>query len=131
MIPPFKIQIRFSDIDMLGHVNNVIYLSYFEMARVHYFTYLVGKNWDWKSEGIVLVKNEVEYLKPIVLYDKPEIHLNVSEIGTKSFTLAYEIKVNEIVHTVGSSTLVCFNSVTNQSIGIPEKMRDALLKIKK
>jgi len=37
MIDPFKVQIRFADIDVMGHVNNAVYLSYFEMAPGHYF----------------------------------------------------------------------------------------------
>jgi acyl-CoA thioester hydrolase len=70
-IEPLKIQVRFSDLDMLGHVNNVIYLSYFEMARIHYFTALVGAKWDWFNEGVLLVKNNVEYHIPILLHDQP------------------------------------------------------------
>lgn len=131
MISPFKIQIRFSDIDMLGHVNNVVYLSYFEMARIHYFTQLVGQDWDWQSKGVVLVKNEVTYLKPITLYDKAEIKLFVTNLGRKSFTVEYEINVNDILHTTGSSVLVCYNNLMSQSIEMPENMRDALNKIEK
>lgn len=131
MIAPFKIQIRFSDIDMLGHVNNVVYLSYFEMARIHYFTQLVGQDWDWQSKGVVLVKNEVTYLKPITLYDKAEIKLFVTNLGRKSFTVEYEINVNDILHTTGSSVLVCYNNLMSQSIEMPENMRDALNKIEK
>ena len=48
MEQPIKIQVRFSDLDTLGHVNNAVYLSYFEMARIAYFTPLLGENWDWK-----------------------------------------------------------------------------------
>jgi acyl-CoA thioester hydrolase len=44
MIEPAKIQVRLTDIDILGHVNNAIYLSYFEMTRIHYFNELVGYN---------------------------------------------------------------------------------------
>ena len=67
MIAPAKIQVRFSDLDVLGHVNNTIYLSYFEMARVHYFKELLGEGWDWNKFGIVLAKNEVEYFKYIAI----------------------------------------------------------------
>lgn len=44
MIEPAKIQVRLTDIDILGHVNNAIYLSYFEMTRIHYFNELVDYN---------------------------------------------------------------------------------------
>ncbi len=59
MMTPAKIQVRFTDLDVLGHVNNNVYLSYFEMTRVHYFKELLGENWDWRKFGIVLVKNDL------------------------------------------------------------------------
>ena len=128
-IEPLKIQVRFSDLDMLGHVNNVINLSYFEMARIHYFTALVGPKWDWFNEGVLLVKNNVEYHIPILLHDQPSIHLFVEEIGNKSFSLTYSIEIDGKKHTSGGSTLVCFNSAKQQSIEIPRIMREGLTKL--
>lgn len=128
-IPPLKIQVRFSDLDILGHVNNVIYLSYFEMARIHYFTALVGPEWDWLKQGVLLVKNEVEYHIPILLHDKPIISLFVEKIGNKSFSLGYKIMINEKLHTTGGSTLVCFDSTIQQTIAIPPIMREGLSKL--
>jgi acyl-CoA thioester hydrolase len=125
-IPPLKIQVRFSDLDILGHVNNVIYLSYFEMARIHYFTALVGPKWDWLKEGVVLVKNDVEYHIPILLHDEPCIFLFVKNIGNKSFSLGYKIMINDKLHTTGGSTLVCFDSTIQQAITIPTIMREGL-----
>lgn len=126
MIAPAKVQIRLTDIDILGHVNNSIYLVYFEMARIHYFNHLVGPNWDWIEQGVVLVKNEVEYIQPLYLHDQPEIKLFLKHIGNKSFTLAYQLFVKDKLCTTGSSTLVGFNSKTQQTIEIPELMKTAL-----
>jgi acyl-CoA thioesterase FadM len=50
-------------------------------------------------------------------------------VGTKSFTLGYEIHVNEVLVTKGSSTLVAFNSKKQCTIEIPEKMKEAIEKI--
>ena len=127
MISPARIFVRLTDLDILGHVNNAIYLTYFEIARMHYFAELVGTNWNWMEEGVVLVKNEVEYLKPIVLNDVPFVTVFLLQMGTKSFTLGYEIRVNDEIVTKGSSTLVAFNSKTQSTIEIPEKMRSSLL----
>jgi acyl-CoA thioester hydrolase len=68
MTTPARIHVRFSDLDILGHVNNSVYLSYFEIARVHYFGELLGTSWDWKTFTVVLVKNEIEYLITTVRY---------------------------------------------------------------
>ena len=101
------------------------------MARVYYFKELVGTKWDWQRKGVVLVKNEVEYHIPILLYDEPIITLYMRALGNKSFTLSYKIEVKGKIYTTGSSTLVCFDSTTQSSIEIPIEMRDAFNKIEK
>lgn len=126
-----KIQVRFSDLDIMGHVNNSVYLSYFEYARVHYFGQLLGTDWNWKTDGVLLVRNEVEYLRPVLLNDTPEVTIYTEEIGTKSFTLRYEIHVGGVVTTKGLSVLVCYNAQANQTIAVPEKMKEALLSLKR
>ncbi|MFM7595205.1 MAG: acyl-CoA thioesterase [Flavobacteriales bacterium] len=125
-ISPYRVQVRFSDIDFLGHVNNVAYFSYFEMARIHYFHPILGPSWDWMEQGVVLVTNQATYLNPIRLHDQPTITVSVTEIGTKSFTLAYQVFVGTNLCATGSSKLVCFNSNTQQTIEIPTPMKHAL-----
>lgn len=131
MIPPAPIQVRFSDLDVLGHVNNSIYLSYFEMARVYYFAHLLDTNWDWQKNGVILVKNEVEYHKPILLHDKPLVHVFTEHMGEKSFTLSYEIRIGDVIHTTGKSVLVCFDASKNATIPIGPVMKDALDQLKR
>lgn len=126
-----KIQVRFSDLDVLGHVNNSVYLSYFEMARVAFFSPLMGEKWDWKKNGVILRKNEVEYLIPVLLHEEPEITIYTSSIGTKSFTLEYELKVGEKLCTIGYSLLVCFDAFNNKTIEIPKEMRIVLEGLKR
>jgi len=125
-IKPAEIQVRFADLDVLGHVNNSIYLSYFEMTRVHYFKELLGDSWDWKKNGVLLVRNEIDYIEPILLHQKPYVSMNLIEIGNKSFKLGYEIFVDEKIHTKGCSVMVCYDSVTNQTISVPIEMKKAL-----
>jgi len=131
MIKPAVIQIRYADLDALGHVNNANYLSYFEIARVYYFEELLGKDWDWVHEGFILAKTQVEFLKSLQLKDCPTVTIVTEEIGNKSFVLSYEIKVHEEIYAKGDSTLVCFDSASNETISIPPVMMEALLKLKK
>lgn len=126
---PARIQVRLTDIDILGHVNNAVYLSYFEMTRIHYFNQLVGPDWDWMENGVVLVQNEVNYLLPILLHDSPEIYMYCTHIGNKSFTLSYEVFVKGQLKTTGKSTLVGFNSKQQKSIEIPTGIKEALFKL--
>lgn len=125
-------EVRFVDIDVMGHVNNAVYLNYFEQARMKWFNQLIGDTWDWNSNGILLARNEINYRLPVLLHDKLMIDVWCSKVGTKSVDMNYEvyiIKNNErIINADGSSVLVCFDYVNKKTIEVPEIWRNRLEK---
>jgi len=126
-----KINVRFADIDSMGHVNNATYLSYFEEARIDYFEKSFDGEWDWQKDGIILVKNEVEYLVPIFLNDKVEVLTKIINVGTKSFTFGFEVfKISEkgnILCSNAAAVLVCYDNIKMTSKPIPEQWRNKML----
>lgn len=125
------IQVRFADIDKLGHVNNAKYLTYFEIARMQFFKdeFNQIKDLDWKTKGLILAKTEVEFLVPILLEDKVEIETYCTKIGNKSFELAYRVfKINSTrtLAAKGSSVLVAFNYIEQKSIPVEENWKKEL-----
>jgi acyl-CoA thioester hydrolase len=126
------IQIRFKDVDRLGHVNNANHVTYFELARVDYFNTLMGDvKIDWESESLILAKIEMEYKLPILLEDKIFAYTWVSRIGSKSFDMSCSIvKVvngGEVEAAKGLAIIVCFNYKTNQSILVPESWKKKMM----
>jgi acyl-CoA thioester hydrolase len=121
---PHKLEIRFADIDAMGHVNNAVYLTYFEQGRIHYFNQLLGDKMDWNKFGIILARNEIDYLQPIVMKDEIYISAAISEVGNKSFKMKMEVfKKHEnqnIVCAQGLVTLVCFDYSAMRSMPIPD-----------
>ena len=118
------IQIRFNDVDKFGHVNNAIYLTYIELARVTYFNDLMGDvKIDWETEGLILAKIEIEYKQPVFLEDHIVVETWISRIGTKSLDVSCAIiriaDGLETEITKALATIVCFNYKTNQTIIIP------------
>jgi len=125
------IQIRFSDIDKINHVNNACYLNYFETARVNYFdTVFKGRN-NWDKQGFVLARNEINHLHPIHLEDQIVCLTRVVDFGNKSLTLKNTIlktNNNTIVECAnGIGILVAMNYVTHESILIPEDWKKMIL----
>lgn len=119
------IQIRFKDVDRLGHVNNANHITYFELARVEYFNALMGDlRIDWDNESLILAKMEMEYKAPILLDDKIFVYTWISRVGNKSFDMSCSIvREKDGVQTEmakGLAIIVCFNYKTQQSIPIPE-----------
>lgn len=85
------VQVRFRDLDALGHVNNAVYLTYFEVARAAYFSRLER---DWVERGhFILARAEVDFLRPIHLEDPVEVGVRVVRIGCSSFDMEYRVEV--------------------------------------
>lgn len=127
-----QIQVRFADIDKLGHVNNANYLTYFEIARMKFFEdeFKSITDLDWKTKGLILAKTEVEFLSPILLEDSVEVETFCTKIGNKSFDLGYRVyKINQFERTLaarGASVLVAYNYVEQKSIPVEESWKKEL-----
>ena len=125
------VQIRFADVDKLGHVNNAVYLSYIELARMDFFS-KVGGEIDWSKKGVIVGRIEINYKMPVLLDDNIIVKTWCSRIGNKSFDLSYSIiKINngtetEVVNAI--SVLVCYNYVEKKSIEIPDQWKTWLTK---
>ncbi len=63
-------QIRFSDIDQFGHVNNSVYFSLYDMCKTQYFYDVVGKE-ALDNMGIVVANVEANFFSPIFYYCCP------------------------------------------------------------
>lgn len=127
------IQIRFKDIDKVGHVNNANYVTYFELARVDYFNAMAGNDikMDWTGESVILARIEMEYKQPVFLEDKVFCYTWVSRIGTKSFDMSCSIvrvvDGIEVEAAQGLAIIVCFDYRTNKTIPVPEKWKSKML----
>lgn len=123
------IQLRFRDIDALGHVNSAVYFTYFELARVDYFNNL--DEMDWSSMSLVVAKIEMEYKHQVKLKDKLFASVWVSRIGTKSFDMECSIvkekngEQQEVAK--GKAILVCFNFKINETVPVPELWKQKML----
>ncbi|WP_395804479.1 acyl-CoA thioesterase [Daejeonella sp.] len=124
-----KIPIRFADIDVFGHVNNAIYLTYFEMARSSYWDDVI--EWKWDELGIIIRRSLVDYLKPIHLNDEIYAYVKTSRIGNSSFDLDYIlVKIidgKEEICTSGQTMCVTFDYKSKLSVPIPEKQRNKMI----
>jgi acyl-CoA thioester hydrolase len=127
----FPIQIRFKDIDKMGHVNNANYLTYIETARVKYFEDVVGTDRKWSHQvGIILARIEIDYKAPVFLHDTVFVYTRCSRIGTKSITLDWAIvrekSGGEEVVAKGIAVLVCYDYTHNATIAVPDEQRRSL-----
>jgi acyl-CoA thioester hydrolase len=103
------IPVRFNDCDLMGHVNNAIYLTYIEEARIHFFNQILPKKWDWNKNGIIVKKHEIIYHEQLLFGELIEISSSIGYIGSSSFEIQHEIKVNDKIKTSVNTILVYFD----------------------
>jgi acyl-CoA thioester hydrolase len=118
-----RMQVRFKDVDKMGHVNNAVHLTYFELSRMSYFKEVIGQNIDWSKQGVILARNEVDYKAPILLEDDVWVFVRTSRFGSTSIEMEYVVtRTNgEDVQIAagGRSVLVCFDYEQNRSMPVP------------
>jgi acyl-CoA thioester hydrolase len=123
------IAIRFSDIDAVGHVNNAVYLTYFEEARIKYWRDIV--QWDMNEDGVIVGRSEVNYLKPILLNDEIACYVRTSRIGNSSFDVSHVlVKITpegEEICTTGKTVCISYNYIANKSVPIPAIERQRMI----
>src|ERR1700761_3853518 len=123
------IAIRFSDIDAVGHVNNAIYLTYFEVARFSYWREAI--HWNFSEHGIIVGRSEVNYLKPVTLHDRIACYVRVVRIGNSSFDVMHLLvrttPNGEEICTTGKTVCVCYDYTANKSIPIPTAERNRMI----
>lgn len=119
--------IRWGDMDALGHVNNIMYFRYFEQVRLEWFTKSGFAPLGSESEGILIVDNHAEYLKPIVYPAQLHVQMGGHSPGRSSFVSTYTITVNDELCTRGSAKVVWVNMIAGKSIPLPEYLRSLVV----
>ncbi|MDO5571089.1 MAG: thioesterase family protein [Bacteroidales bacterium] len=127
------IQLRFNDIDVIGHVNNSVYFNFFDLGKTAYFDEVMGKHVDWANADMVIRHIEADFQAPTFYRDNIEVDSAVVKIGVKSFTMEQRIvdRDNGAVKCVCTTVMVGFNPQTNQSQEIAAEWKDAIRKYEK
>lgn len=126
----YPVQMRWNDLDPLGHVNNALYVTYFEIARGRFMIAACPK-WDWTKDMFLIGNVTVNFHKEMLLTSlNPRVYVRTSKLGNKSFVIEYAVvsdKNNDvIVHATGSSTQVMFDMKTKTTIELPDWVKNSL-----
>ncbi len=115
------VDVRYRDLDTFNHVNNAVYLTYFEQARVAYF-----KSLGWRSDdaSVVVARAEVNYRRPIFLGDEVRVGCRVARFGNKSYIMEYLITANGEVAADGQTVQVFLKR--GSPAELPEELLDKI-----
>ena len=123
------VQIRFSDVDQFGHMNNSVYFSLYDLAKTSYLRDVFGPQ-DWSKFAMVVANINADFLAPVYFTDSLMIETSVLHLGNKSFTLLQRAvdKETKEVKCQCRTVMVAFDIEQQLPIPIPQDYKEAISK---
>jgi len=119
-------EVTFRDLDVFGHVNNAVYLTYLENARIGYLREVLSIE-SFEDLLVILAKVRIDFRSRASLGEVLEIGARVSRIGTKSFDLDHEVRGPDArLVAVASTTLVTFDYRGDSTMPVPDLWRERI-----
>ena len=119
-VVPWQVILR--DLDAFGHVNNAVYLTYFEVARVSLWLALTGGA-TFRDISFIMARAEIDYRAQVGM-ERIEIRIRIGEMRTSSFDTLYEIRrADGAVAATGKVVLVLFDWAQQSKVPIGDELR--------
>jgi acyl-CoA thioester hydrolase len=126
----YPVQVRFSDVDVYGHVNNVRYFEYYMEARILYTARLWRETAEERGRvAMVVAQTDVEYQRPILF--RPEAYdcwSWISHVGRRSMVVESEICDGDVVLSRARVVMVFFDRDTSSPVEPPAELREPLVR---
>ena len=123
------LEVRWGDMDSLGHVNNAAYFSYFECARYGYAVKLGrGQELVKPGIGIILASTRCDFVKEVVFPTTLVIGCRTIRLGTTSYEMEYLVrnKADGACHSLGGEVLVVYDLEAHTKVPIPPLLRQRI-----
>ena len=118
------VDVRFQDLDMMGHLNNAVYATYFEEARTAYLQEVLDV--PLREINSVLASIEMDFRRPVEPDHDVTVALRVPEIGNSSLPMEYELRADDAVAVTGQTVQVIVDPETGSSRRIPDAWREQI-----
>ncbi len=129
---PFRhcqpVQIRFTDIDMLGHLNNNVYLIFMDLAKINYFAAVRGAQTTALELNMVVAHVDCDFLSPSFMGDKLEVWTRTVSIGDRSIRLEQRIvdRPTGVTKCIGRTVMAGYDPETAKGAPISERWKKDL-----
>jgi acyl-CoA thioester hydrolase len=118
-------QVRFRDLDPMGHVNNAVFLTYIEQARFAYLSE-VGAATGLEEMNMIVARVEIDFKAPVGLDQEVEVTVHASRFGTKSFDLDYVLRVGGELVAEARSVQVAYDYGRREPVALPDAWREKM-----
>ena len=123
-------RVRFGDLDAMRHLNNVVFLRYFETARIAYLRELIPAHDPAHPErddfGVIFAECHINYRSPVLFDEEVAIHLTIGNVRRSSFRVEFEMRVESRLAAEGYGVLVGFDYVEQKAAQLPPAVVERL-----
>ena len=123
-------RVRFGDLDAMRHLNNVVFLRYFESARIAFLSELIPEHNPTKPEGdpsgVIFAECHINYRSPVHYDEELRVISTIGEIRRSSFQVNFRMLVGDRLAAEGYGWLVGFDYATQRAARLPEGLREQL-----
>jgi acyl-CoA thioester hydrolase len=125
-------RVRFGDLDAMRHLNNVVFLRYFETARIAYIRSLLPHHDPAHPEserfGLIFAECHINYRSPVYFDEEVAVECSIGEVRRSAFQVKFTMRVGERVAAEGYGWLVGFDYAAETSSPLPDSFREVLEK---
>jgi acyl-CoA thioester hydrolase len=120
--------VRFRDIDAFGHVNNAVFFSYVEQARIRYLLDVIRPGTGFDRMPLILAHVAIDYRSPIFFDDEIVVATRVDRIGRTSFAMSHRMTAGAEGRHVAdvASVLVTYDYPSSSPIPVPDDWRERI-----
>ncbi len=124
----YAIEVRWRDLDAMGHVNNAVFFTYLEEARVRWVRDFFAACPDLPRPGFIVASARLDYERPVLLHDTVEVRMRVLWLGTSSFAIGYEVfsRAQSAVVARAETVQCTYDYGAQRPVPIPPEMRAAI-----
>ncbi len=119
------IDVRWRDLDPFDHVNNAVFVTYLEFARIRAWQRFLPYT-GARDVPFVIARIAIDYRRPVRLTDDVRVGLRVGRLGRSSFTYEYRVEASGELAAEAETVQVLVDHATGRTIPIPEDLRRAL-----
>lgn len=120
-----SLQVRFRDTDAFGHVNNAVFFSYVEYARVRYLLDVLEPDRPFDRLPLILARVELDFRSPIQFGEEVQVESRIDRVGRSSFAMSHRMTAGPDGRLVGDvqSVLVTYDYESARPMPVPDEWR--------
>ena len=118
-----EIEVTFRDLDAQGHVNNAVYVTYLETARIKFLVELLALK-GLQGMPVIMAELNCSYRSPAFFGERLTVGVGISRFGIKSFDMAYRITAGDgRLVAVAKTVQVMYDYAAAQTIPVPDSFK--------